>query len=87
MTIPLTKLPVRVGAAWAQCSACRYVFTTVRSFDIHRKNGRCVHPSDAGLVLNNRGMWCKPWMPLFTGGVSVEGEIPSGTGPDMGRVA
>ena len=81
----ITTLPHRVGAAWAQCATCRFVFTTVYNFDRHRQNGRCLHPKEAGLVLNKRGMWRKPWLPLFTGGVSVEGEIPAGTGQDMGR--
>jgi len=87
MITPITTLPHSVGAVWAQCPSCRYVFTTVTNFDRHRKDGRCVHPDAAGLVLNKRGMWSRPGSRKFTDAANVEGEIPAGTGQDMGRAA
>ena len=48
----------RCGARWAgsrtcHCAAagCHLTFTSVGSFDAHRKGGRCNPPADVGLVL------------------------------------
>jgi hypothetical protein len=52
------KLPHshRCGTRWngkgvSHCGACCVTFTGVSTFDLHRRNGRCVHPSTIGLVL------------------------------------
>jgi len=42
--------------------------------EAEEKNGRCVHPEEAGVVLNKRGMWRQHGMPFFSGGVRVEGK-------------
>jgi hypothetical protein len=39
----------------AHCAAdCHRTFTTVRNFDRHRRDGRCLHPADVGLVPRER---------------------------------
>lgn len=49
------KLPI--GSNFCKCSGCKEYFTTPRSFDSHRKGGRCIPPADAGLKLNAKGYW------------------------------
>jgi hypothetical protein len=38
------------------CRACGELFSTVRNFDRHRRNGECRHPATAGLV-QVAGVW------------------------------
>lgn len=41
------------GANTAHCSAvgCHLVFSGITAFDAHRRNGRCISPQEAGLIL------------------------------------
>lgn len=46
------------GLNTAHCGACHETFTTPGVFDKHRRNGKCLPPPDAGLVLASRGYSC-----------------------------
>lgn len=39
------------------CAGCSQNFSSVRNFDLHRINDKCVDPSTVGLVKNDRGTW------------------------------
>lgn len=44
-----------VGDAVAHCAgSCHVSFTTAGNFARHRRDGRCLHPADAGLVSHQR---------------------------------
>lgn len=45
--------------AQAHCSVCHATFGGITSFTDHRKNGQCVEPLHAGLVLSD-GVWRTP---------------------------
>lgn len=77
---PITELPFKPGAGWAQCPSCRYVFTTVANFDRHRRNRGCLDPASVELVINSKGMWSRPQRAEFDCGVDVEG--PNGVQDD-----
>lgn len=49
-----------LGTRTSRCAKCENVFTTVANFDRHRKDGKCQHPADTGLVVNSRGLWSMP---------------------------
>lgn len=43
------------------CAGCCENFSTVGNFDKHRRNGECIPPVEAGLVLNTkRGVYTAP---------------------------
>jgi hypothetical protein len=46
------------GLKTAHCSACHETFTTPGVFDKHRREGNCLPPQEAGLVLTSRAYRC-----------------------------
>lgn len=58
------------GARWGglrtcHCSRCHLTFSTVGNFDRHQRGGKCLHPSEVGLVergwpSGNQEIWQKP---------------------------
>lgn len=53
----------RCGIRWgglktAHCVTCHTTFTVVSAFDKHRRNGACLDPTKAGLVLTDRSYEC-----------------------------
>jgi hypothetical protein len=67
-TAEVTKTPpfgcARCSTRWggyntAHCGGCHRTFTSVRSFDMHRRGGRCNDPAAFGLVVNSRGYWAQ----------------------------
>jgi hypothetical protein len=46
------------GLRTAHCSACHETFTTPGVFDKHRRDGNCLPPQEAGLVLTRRAYPC-----------------------------
>lgn len=42
------------------CRGCGNNFSTPANFDKHRRNGECVPPDKAGLVMNQRGVYTMP---------------------------
>ena len=53
------------GLKTAHCAACHETFTTPGVFDKHRRNGHCLPPPDAGLLLTARAYrsWTTPSRP------------------------
>lgn len=49
------------GLAQAHCSVCHQTFGGVTSFDRHRLDGACRHPSTIGLTVGTRGVWSEPF--------------------------
>lgn len=49
-----------VGTARCQCSGCDRYFSSVGSFDKHRREGRCLTEDEMtarGMLVNARGYW------------------------------
>lgn len=49
-----------IGTARCQCSGCDRYFSSVGSFDKHRRDGRCLTPDEMaarGMLVNARGYW------------------------------
>lgn len=46
------------GLSTAHCGACHETFTTPWVFDKHRRDGKCLPPQEAGLVLTRRAYRC-----------------------------
>lgn len=46
------------GHRTAHCSVCHLTFTGVEAFDQHRHYGKCHHPVERGLTINNRSYEC-----------------------------
>lgn len=62
---PVATLPYgcRCGQRWgglktAHCETCHYTFTSVSSFDQHRRKGDCYHPHAVGLERKGRSYEC-----------------------------
>lgn len=60
----IDPITCRCGASWtgenrSHCAAknCHHTFGGVTSFDAHRRNGKCIHPSLLGLRQNAKGIW------------------------------
>jgi len=53
------------GLNTAHCCACHQTFTTPGVFDKHRRDGKCLPPQEAGLVLTRRAYrcWATPGSP------------------------
>ena len=61
-----------IGAATCLCAACGEIFKSVGGFDAHRKGEEdryCLTPDEmrqAGMSINDRGMWIKTEFVSFT---------------------
>ena len=63
--IPKSAIRHGCGAWWtgdlrSRCGGCHETFSSQTSFDRHRRRGRCVAPSKAGLV-GRRMPWGLVW--------------------------
>lgn len=63
MSTPHTHHCARCPNRWdglntAHCGSCHETFTTVRVFDMHRRDGACRSPGSLGLVRAQRDYRC-----------------------------
>lgn len=71
------------GTNYCQCAACDAYFSTPSNFERHRKQGVCLDPATAGLVLGERGYWKRPGSDRIASALRPEDEISDKSGVSL----
>lgn len=62
MVATCSGCPTRwTGLKISHCGSCHQTFSSVRHFDRHRRDGRCLDPESVGLTIGGRGYWSTGW--------------------------